>query len=69
MPEANVELWPLKTVIAKTGMSRSFIYRDMKAGKFPARVLVGSAARWPSTKVQGWINEQAAAQAGGYVGG
>ena len=57
-----VELWPLKTVIAKTGMSRSFIYRDMKAGKFPERVLVGSAARWPSTTVQGWINAQVAAQ-------
>lgn len=57
---ANVELWPLKTVVAKTGMSRSYIYREMKTGGFPGQVLVGRSARWASTDIQQWIGTQIA---------
>lgn len=56
MVDADEELWPLKTVKVKTGMSRSYIYREMKAKRFPERVLVGGAARWPSTKIRAWID-------------
>lgn len=56
----SVELWPLKTVLAKTGMSRSYIYREMKTGGFPGQVLVGRSARWTSIDVQQWIDVQIA---------
>lgn len=56
----SVELWPLKTVRAKTGMGKTFIYREMKAGRFPGHVLVGRSARWASIDVQQWIDAQIA---------
>ncbi len=59
--DANVELWPLKTVLAKTGMGKTFIYREIKANRFPKQVPVGGkSVRWASTDVQRWIDAQIA---------
>ena len=57
MADSAAELWPLKTVLAKTGMGKTFIYREMKAGRFPKPVPVGGrSVRWASTGVQEWID-------------
>lgn len=56
----SVELWPLKTVRAKTGMGKTFIYREIKAGRFPQQCLIGRSARWASTEIQRWIDMQVA---------
>lgn len=65
MADVSEELWPLKTVMVKTGMSRSYIYREMKAKRFPERVLVGGAARWPATRVRAWIDDRVNSEPGG----
>ena len=40
-----------------TGMSRSGVYRAMKAGAFPARVAIGvRAVGWRHDEVMRWIN-------------
>lgn len=54
------ELWSFDTVSKKTGMGRTFIYGEMKAKRFPQRVLVGRSARWKSSEVQAWINAKTA---------
>jgi len=56
MAQAENELWNFAKVSEMTGMGRTFIYGEMKAKRFPQRVLVGKSARWKSTEVQAWIN-------------
>jgi prophage regulatory protein len=49
-------LWNIKTVIAKTGLSRPSIYRYMKHGQFPARRRVGpNRVAWVPSEVVDWI--------------
>lgn len=58
MTQADNELWSFAEVSKRTGMGRTFIYGEMKAGRFPQRVLIGKSARWKSTEVQAWINSK-----------
>lgn len=37
-----------------TGFKKSYIYREMKAGKFPQAVKRGSTTRWKSNEVESW---------------
>jgi prophage regulatory protein len=49
-------LWNIKTVIAKTGLSRPSIYRYMKRGRFPPRRRVGpNRVAWVPAEVIAWI--------------
>lgn len=46
----------LPDVVARTGISRSMIYRLMAAGQFPAAVrITGRVTGWRSTDVDEWI--------------
>lgn len=45
----------LPSVLARTGMSRSFIYREAAAGRFPKPVKVGAASGWNTAAVDEWI--------------
>lgn len=46
------------SVEAKTGLSRSSIYRMIQEGKFPAPVRLGKrAVGWDSMAVQAWIDK------------
>lgn len=42
-------------MIARTGMSRSWIYKEMKAGRFPPCVKVGSSSAWDGAMIDQWI--------------
>ena len=58
--EDDVEFWRLEIVIAKTGYSKTEIYRRMKEGAFPRShsYADGTAKRfWLSTEVRAWQNE------------
>ena len=47
-----------RSVEAKTGLSRSSIYRMIEAGKFPSPVRLGKrAVGWDSIAVQAWIDD------------
>lgn len=62
--DPDLELWPLRTVVAKSGLSKSEIYRREAAGTFPRRRSYrGDGARkfWTSTEVRAWQREQIAA--------
>jgi prophage regulatory protein len=46
----------LKSVMAKTGLSRSTIYARIKTGGFPAPVKLGPvSSAWLGSEVDGWM--------------
>ena len=50
------KLLRLRQVEEITGLSRSSIYRRMKAGEFPRRVKIGSTAvRWNEGEIVAWL--------------
>ena len=53
----------------RAGISRSYAYALIAAGKFPRPVRIGNASRWPSSEIDAWIEarmaERAAPQRGG----
>lgn len=56
----DIEFWRLETVIAKTGYSKTEIYRRMKEGAFPRSHSYndGTAKRfWLSTEIRRWQAE------------
>jgi prophage regulatory protein len=48
----------LPAVMARTGMGRSWIYREMAAGRFVPCVKIGRASGWDSAAVDAWIRDQ-----------
>ena len=43
----------------KTGLTRSTIYRLMRAGEFPEPLKIGPrAVRWRATEIESWIAER-----------
>jgi prophage regulatory protein len=54
MPEM---LLRLLAVLARTGLSRSALYRGMDEGTFPRSVAIGkNSAAWVASQVDGWID-------------
>lgn len=59
----------IDSVCARTGLSRSSIYRLMKAGEFPSNLPLASRSRcWDAAAVDAWINIRIAAASGGRHG-
>ena len=53
----------LRQVCARTGFSKSELYRRISLGTFPAPVKLGSrASAWSSAEVDAWIAERIAAR-------
>jgi len=52
----------LSTVLARTGLSRSVLYRMMEAGRFPRPLrIIGTTTRaWNSDEVTAWVQAQIA---------
>jgi prophage regulatory protein len=51
----------LPQVLARTGLSRTVLYRLMEAGKFPQSVAIADRARgWDSRAITKWINTRSA---------
>jgi len=50
------ELWSLRIVLAKTGLSRSTLYTYIAAGTFPAQRRLGKRrVAWLASEVKAWI--------------
>ncbi|RKQ73475.1 helix-turn-helix transcriptional regulator [Oceanibaculum indicum] len=50
-----------KEVEDMTGLSRSPLYREIQAGRFPRPVKVGAhASRWVEAEVRAWVAERVA---------
>lgn len=49
----------LQAVIARTGLSRSTIYSEVKKGKFPSPVNLGErAVGWLDSEINSWIESR-----------
>ncbi|RYE07038.1 MAG: AlpA family phage regulatory protein [Hyphomicrobiales bacterium] len=46
----------LTSVVARTGMSRSWLYKEVAAGRFPPPCKVGGSSRWSTAAVDAWIH-------------
>jgi prophage regulatory protein len=56
-PASGPRLERLPAVLARTGLSRSTIYKKIADGEFPKPVLLGKrAVAWRSSVVSEWIN-------------
>jgi prophage regulatory protein len=55
MPSTNLRLERLPAVVARTGMSRSWIYKEVAAGRFPKPFKVGGASGWSAAALDHWI--------------
>jgi prophage regulatory protein len=65
MTMTYVALLRLPAVVARTGLSRSAIYRLGQLGQFPRPVSIGPrASAWPSDEVDVWIASRIAASRG-----
>jgi prophage regulatory protein len=52
----------LPSVIARTGLRRSTIYRLARIGEFPRPIALGSrVSAWPSDEVDAWISARISA--------
>jgi prophage regulatory protein len=48
----------LPSVENHTGLSRSEIYRRIKAGTFPTPIKLGArAVAWPAAQIEAWVND------------
>lgn len=56
--EAPLLLGTLEDVKRKTKMSKSWIYREMAANRFPRSMMLAGAARWLMSEVDEWILER-----------
>ena len=54
----QLSLERLANVMLRTGMGRSWIYREVAAGRFPRPLRVGGASCWDSRDVDSWIEDQ-----------
>ena len=46
----------LKTVLARTGLSRSTIYRKIAEGRFPPRIKISvNGAGWRKSDINRWV--------------
>ena len=53
------ELWSIKIVKAKTGLSRASVYKYITRGLFPRQRQLGPGrVAWRASDVQGWINSR-----------
>lgn len=52
-----------REVLATTGRSKSRLYDDMKAGKFPRPIKIGaSAVAWDADEIAAWQRDRIAAR-------
>jgi prophage regulatory protein len=58
-PMSNSEkIIRLKTVLARTGLSRSTMYRKIKEGTFPCQVRISiHGAGWRESAINCWIDD------------
>ena len=53
----------LKTVLARTGLSRSTIYRKIAEGTFPAQIRISiNGAGWRESDIDRWVADPVAGE-------
>lgn len=64
----------LPSVLSRTGMGRSWVYKEIAAGRFPPPVKIGRSSGWDASAVDAWIenalisgSSQSSARYGGHA--
>ena len=58
MPEQSECFLRIRTVLAKTGLSRSMLYRKIEKGEFPRQFKISDrCCAWRQSAVDAWIND------------
>lgn len=52
----------LPDVMRRTGMRKSFIYREAAARRFPPAIKIGRASGWDANAVDAWIDARLAGE-------
>ena len=52
----------LPAVMARIGMSRAWLYKEMAAGRFPKPIKIGSCSGWYAGQIDAWIEQLVDAQ-------
>ena len=56
MSEVPDRILRIKTVLERTGLSRSTLYRRIQAGRFPAQVRIAERCTgWRESAINGWL--------------
>jgi prophage regulatory protein len=56
LPIANDRILRISTVLARTGLSRSTMYRKIDQGTFPKQVKISDrCAGWYESQVEAWL--------------
>ncbi|MGO2306970.1 MAG: helix-turn-helix transcriptional regulator [Providencia sp.] len=48
----------IKGVEEYTGYKKSYIYNEIKHGRFPRQVKNGVSSRWPAEQIKQWLDKQ-----------
>ena len=59
----------LPVVLARIGMSRAWVYKEMAAERFPKPIKIGSCSAWYASQIDDWIEQHVASQHGVTAGG
>lgn len=58
MPDATDRIIRLRTVLDRTGLSRSTVYRKIAEGTFPSQVRISvHGAGWRESAINRWIKD------------
>ena len=60
----STRLLHLRSVIDRTSLSRTSIYRLMARGRFPASVALGGRVAWIEAEIEAWVLDRIAAHRG-----
>lgn len=66
---AGSQILRLPAVMSKIGMKRSWIYREIAAGRFPAPIKIGRASGWDAAVIDAWTQDRLAGRAFGQTAG
>lgn len=59
---ANRRFERLPAVMARIGMSRAWLYKEIAAGRFPKPIKIGSCSGWYAGQIDAWIEQLVASQ-------
>lgn len=61
MTDGKPTLLRMKDIVSRTGMSKPWIYAEMKNGRFPKSIPIGGASStvvWIESEIEEWIREK-----------
>lgn len=53
-------LLPLGEVLQRVGCSRSRVYAEIGAGRFPRPIKYGASSRWVESEISAWVADRIA---------